>query len=323
MSNAVDRQRAARAAFRALHASGCFLLPNPWDVGTARYLEHLGFVAIATTSAGFAFSRGLPDDPSFVTLEMALGHAREMAGATSLPVNVDFQSGYADEPAGVAENVTRCIATGVAGLSIEDATGRVDAPLYDTRLAVERIEAARVAIDSVTARATDSASAFADRSLAGSSLEAGEPSLSGAPGDSPEAPVRAEERVVLTARCESYLVGHADPFRVAIERLTAFAAAGADCLYAPGVVDPTEIEAIVRAVAPKPVNVLIWKPIPGLTITRLAELGVRRISVGGALARMAWGGFIRAAQSLRSTGDFSVFGDAATSDAIERVFRER
>ncbi|MBK8229127.1 MAG: isocitrate lyase/phosphoenolpyruvate mutase family protein [Candidatus Eisenbacteria bacterium] len=282
MSNTSEHQRGARAAFRALHDSGCFLLPNPWDIGTARYLEHLGFAAIATTSAGFAFSRGLPDDPACVTLDLALGHAREMAAAISLPVNVDFQSGYADEPAGVAENVTRCIATGVAGLSIEDATGRSEAPLYEAKLAIERIEAALSAIDS-----------------------------------------EVEDRVMLTARCEAYLVGHADPFRVVIERLTAFAAAGADCLYAPGVTDPTEIEAIVRAVAPKPVNVLVWKPLPGLSMTRLADLGVRRVSVGGALARMAWGGFIRAAESLRSTGDFGVFGDAARSDSIERVFRER
>src|SRR5437868_14319425 len=200
--------------FRGLHQSGCFILPSPWDVGTAMYLHHLGFEALATTSAGFAFSQGRQDGA--VSCDEMLAHIREIVQATPLPVNADFQAGYADEADDVAANVKLCIATGVAGLSIEDNTGRTDeVRLYETDLAVTRIRAARAAIDA-----------------------------SGVP-------------VVLTGRCEAWLVGESDPFHVAIERLVAYAAAGADCLYAPGVSEPEEIAEIVRAVAPKPVNILV------------------------------------------------------------------
>jgi 2-methylisocitrate lyase-like PEP mutase family enzyme len=256
----------AIARFRAMHESGCFVLPNPWDVGSALYLQHLGFQALATTSAGVAFTRGLPDTVAAIPCEMMLDHIRDVVAATPLPVNADFQNGFADEPDGVASNVTRCIATGVAGLSIEDAAG--GSALYDFPLAVERIRAARAAIDA-----------------------------SGLP-------------VVLTARCEAWLVGEPDASRVARERLIAFAEAGADCLYAPGVRDAQEIDAIVKAVAPKPVNVLVSSPSPDLTVARLTDLGVRRISVGSALARVAWGAFIRAARSIASTGTFDALADA-------------
>ena len=243
----MNDQSSAIADFRALHESGCFVLPNPWDVGSAVYLQHLGFKALATTSAGFAFTQGLPDSVSAVPRDMMLAHIREVVEATPLPVNADFQTGYADEPEGVAANVALCIATGVAGLSIEDATGDSAQPLYELDLAIERIRAARAAIDA-----------------------------SGIP-------------VVLTARCEAWLVGQPDPLRVSLERLTKFAEAGADCLYAPGVREPDEIAAIVKAVSPKPVNVLVSAPNPALSVSRLADLGVRRISVGSALARVAWG----------------------------------
>jgi 2-methylisocitrate lyase-like PEP mutase family enzyme len=269
MNKPNETQSSAIAAFRSLHASGCFVLPNPWDVGSAVYLRHLGFKALATTSAGFAFSQGLPDSVSAVPRDLMLGHVRDVVAATPLPVNADFQTGYADEPEGVAVNVALCIGTGVAGLSIEDATGESATPLYEFELAVERVRAARAAIDA-----------------------------SGIP-------------VVLTARCEAWLVGQTDPARVAIERLVAFAEAGADCLYAPGVREPDDIAAIVKAVAPKPVNVLVSAPNPALTVARLADLGVRRISVGSALARVAWSAFIRAAQSIAETGSFDAFAEAA------------
>ena len=279
MNDPTAAQSSAVATFRALHESGCFVLPNPWDVGTARYLEHLGFKALATTSAGFAFSRGLPDGA--VPLDDMLTHIRDIVTATTLPVNADFMGGFADEPAGVAENVALCIETGVAGLSIEDSTGDSAAPLYDFNLAVERIRAARRAIDA-----------------------------SGIP-------------VVLTARCEAWLVGYPDASRVSRERLTAFADAGADCLYAPGTRDPEEIAAIVQAVSPKPVNALMFAPSPTLSVSRLTDLGVRRISVGGALARVAWGAFIRAAQSIATTGTFDALGDAVPSAELNGVFAKR
>lgn len=266
MTNITPAQRSAIAEFRALHQSGCFILPNPWDVGSARVLHRLGFRALATTSAGFAWTRGKPDDTAAVPLAEVLAHCAEVAAATPLPVNADFQNGYADDPGGVAENVARCIATGVAGLSIEDATGDGAAPLYERGLAIERIRAARAAVDA-----------------------------SGVP-------------VVLTARCEAWLVGDPDAFRVATDRLVAFAEAGADCLYAPGVQDAEQIAAIVRAVAPKPVNVLVSAPIPGLTFARLAELGVRRVSVGSSAARAAWAGFMRAARAL-AEGSFDGLAD--------------
>ena len=269
------------ARFRALHESGCFVLPNPWDAGTAVYLQHLGFEALATTSAGFAFSRGLPDSVSAVSRGMMLVHISEVVEATPLPVNADFQTGYADEPEGIATNVALCIATGVAGLSIEDATGDSASPLYEHSLAIERIKAARAAIDA-----------------------------SGIP-------------VVLTARCEAWLVGHPNPASVAIERLVAFADAGADCLYAPGVHLPDEIEAIVKAVSPKPVNVLVSRFNSDLTVSRLADLGVRRVSVGSALACVAWGGFMRAARSIAQSGSFDAFADAAPYDEINDLFQKR
>jgi len=267
--------------FRDLHGSGCFLLPNPWDVGTAAYLEHLGFAALATTSAGFAFTRGLPDEVWAIPRDLMLQHVREIVGATTLPVNADFQSGYADEPEGVAANVALCVATGVAGLSIEDATGDAAAPLYERKLAVERIRAARAAIDA-------------------SNLP-----------------------VVLTARCEAWLVGVPDPARIALDRLVAFADAGADCLYAPGVRDPGLIGDLVKAVSPKAVNVLVAGPSQELSLPRLTDLGVRRISVGSALARVAWGAFLRAARSLASTGTFEHFVGAARFPEPDALFLGR
>ena len=272
-------QLSAIATFRDLHASGCFVLPNPWDIGSAIYLQHLGFKALATTSAGFAFSRGLPDSVSAVPRDLMLAHICEVATATSLPLNADFQTGYADEPEGVAESVALCIATGVAGLSIEDASGDRLAPLYDFELAVARIKAARAAID---------ASGIA---------------------------------VLLTARCEAWLVGQSDPLNVALKRLVAFAEAGADCLYAPGVSQPAEIAAIVKAVSPKPINVLVSRFNSELTVTRLADLGVRRISVGSALACVAWGAFIRAARNIAEHGSFEALGDAAPFAEINDLFK--
>jgi len=264
--------------FRTLHQSGCFILPNPWDVGTAVYLHHLGFEAVATTSAGFAFSRGKQDGA--VPRDEMLAHIHEIVEATPLPVNADFQSGYADQPGDVAANVQLCLATGVAGLSIEDNTGRTDVPLYETGLAVDRIRAARDAIDA-----------------------------SGIP-------------VVLTGRCEAWLVGEADAFHVAIERLVAYAAAGADCLYAPGVSEPEQIAEIVRAVAPKPVNVLVSGFNHHLSIGQLSDLGVRRISIGSGLALVAWNAFIRAARSLTS-GSFKALAEAARSDELNKLFSQR
>src|SRR5437588_3867118 len=264
--------------FRGLHKSGCFVLPNPWDIGTAIYLHHLGFEALATTSAGFAFSRGRQDGA--VPRDEMLAHIREIVEATPLPVNADFQAGYADQPEGVATNVKLCVTTGVAGLSIEDNSGRTDAPLYETGLAVDRIRAARETIDA-----------------------------SGIP-------------VVLTGRCEAWLVGEADPFHVAIERLVAYAAAGADCLYAPGVSEPKEIAEIVRAVAPKPLNVLVSGFNHHLSMSQLSDLGVRRISVGSGLALVAWSAFIRAARSLTS-GSFKGLADAASSDELNQIFGQR
>jgi 2-methylisocitrate lyase-like PEP mutase family enzyme len=266
--------------FRELHKSGCFVLPNPWDAGSAVYLHHLGFKALATTSSGFAFSRGLPDDIRAVPRDTVLAHFREIVAATPLPVNADFQNGHADEPEHVAENVALCVATGVAGLSIEDSVVNESKGLYDFELAIERVKAARRAIDQ-----------------------------SGVP-------------VVLTARCEAWLVGDSDPFATSMKRLTAYAGAGADCLYAPGVVDPSQIQAIVKAVAPKPVNVLAHRADPNLTLAKLTDLGVRRISVGSALARVAWGAFIRAAKEIATEGTFEAFGNAASGVELNNLFRE-
>jgi 2-methylisocitrate lyase-like PEP mutase family enzyme len=264
-----------RSTFRALHEAGCFVLPNPWDRGSARYLESLGFKALATTSAGFAFSRARPDNG--VSLEMMLEHIAEIVEATDLPVNADFENCFADDPAGVAANVKACIETGVAGLSIEDSTRGGGEPLYSLDLAVERVKAARKAVDA-------------------------------AGGD-----------VVLTARAECFFVGVQD-LDEAIRRLRAYAEAGAECLYAPGIRTREQIEAVVAAVAPKPMNVLIGWPAE-FTVAELGAMGVRRISTGGALALAAWGGFQRAAKGLAEDGTFAAFAQNARSPELNAFFR--
>jgi 2-methylisocitrate lyase-like PEP mutase family enzyme len=251
------------ATFRSLHAAGTFVMPNPWDAGSLRLLVHLGFPAVATTSSGWAWSRGRPDNG--LTLEAALAHFREMAAVSSVPVNGDFEGGFAIEPEGVAANVARAAETGVAGLSIEDSTGDADDPLFDFALAVARVRAARQALDAL-----------------------------GAP-------------VLLTARSEGFIVGRPD-LAETLRRLEAFADAGADCLYAPGIRTRAEIAAVVRAVSPKPVNVLVGADFT--TVEDLTTLGVRRISVGGALARAAWTGFMQAAQEIAEHGTFSRLGQA-------------
>jgi 2-methylisocitrate lyase-like PEP mutase family enzyme len=264
-----------RAAFARLHEAGCFVIPNPWDVGSARLLASLGFRALATTSAGHQFSRGQPDSVWGTSLEVVLAHVRELVAATDLPVNADFQSGHAHDPAGVAENVTACVATGVAGLSIEDATG-APGELYELDHAVERVRAARAAIDATGAR------------------------------------------VLLTARAESYLVGVPDPLPDALRRLTAYADAGADVLFAPGPRAAADLRAIVEAVAPRPVNALVSGDI-GLSVAALADLGVRRVSVGSGLARVAWGAVMRAAKGL-ADGRFDGFQGAATFAELNALF---
>lgn len=266
-----------RAAFRKLHESGCFVIPNPWDIGTARYLRYLGFQALATTSAGFAFSIGMPDAGWGVPRDLMLKHIAEIVSATDLPVNADFESGYSHEPQGVAANVRLCVETGVAGLSIEDATGDREMPLYDLPLAVERIQAARSAIE---ASAPD---------------------------------------VMLIARAECFLVGHTSPLREAIRRLQAYAEAGADVLYAPGVRERGDIQAIVAAVHPKPVNVLASA---GLKVSDLAELGVRRVSLGSSLARAAWTGFIRASKLIAEEGSFTGLDGAVPYAELNEFFRD-
>jgi len=265
-----------RAAFRKLHAGGCFVIPNPWDIGTTRYLQHIGFKALATTSAGFAFSRGLPD--AAVSRDDMLAHIAEIVAATYLPVNADFEGGYAQAPEGVAESVRLCVETGVAGLSIEDSTGEKNEPLYDLDLAVARMKAARAAIDK-------------------------------AGGD-----------VLLTGRAECFLVGRPD-LDETVWRLKAYSAAGADCLYAPGIRTPEQIAAVVKAAAPKPVNVLMPGAL-GITVADLEALGVRRISVGGTLARVAWGAFIRATKEIASDGRFDAFKEAAAHAEINGFFRD-
>jgi 2-methylisocitrate lyase-like PEP mutase family enzyme len=274
----ISSQTSLAGTFRRLHESGCFVLPNPWDIGTSIYLERLGFKALATTSAGFAFSRGKPDGA--VPRDEMLAHIREIVNVTALPVNADFMAGYADEPEEVAANVRLCIDTGVAGLSIEDNSGRKDSPLYEKKLATQRIRAARAAID-------DSKTA-----------------------------------VVLTGRCEAWLVGDPNPLHTALDRLTAYAEAGADCLYAPGVSDPTEIARIVNAIAPKPVNVLVSGFNHQLTLSELADLGVRRISVGSGLALAAWGAFLRAAQDIKTNGTFNLLANNAPSGNLNELFRK-
>src|SRR6266581_3468166 len=272
-------QNRAASKFRTMHESGCFVLPNPWDIGTAIYLEQLGFKALATTSAGFAFSRGKSDGA--VPRDEMLAHIREIVEATTLPVNADFLGGYADEPEDVAANVRLCLATGVAGLSIEDNTGRGDTPLYEKKLAVERVRAARAAIDD------------------------------------------SKSGVVLTGRCEAWLVRDPNPLHTALERLTAYAEAGADCLYAPGVSNPDEIMQIVKLVAPKPVNILVSGFNHQLSISQLTDLGVRRISVGSGLSLAAWGAFLRAAQDIKANGTFNLLANNAPFADLNELFREK
>jgi len=263
-----------RATFRKLHESGCWMIPNPWDVGSARYLQGLGFKALASTSSGFAWSVAQAD--TAVDVDTVLAHLKGICDATDVPVNADFEGGYAEDPAGVAANVTRCCATGVAGLSIEDSTGNKDKPLYDIPFAVERMKAARAAID------------------------------------------RAAPDVMLTGRAEGFISGVPDLEQM-IARLMAYSAAGADVLYAPGIRTREQIEAVCRAVAPKPVNFLNGAAF-GHSVSDLAAMGVRRISVGGALARSAWGGFMRMAKEIAEQGTFTGFKDSASGAELNAFF---
>jgi 2-methylisocitrate lyase-like PEP mutase family enzyme len=262
------------AAFRALHDSGCFVLPNPWDAGSALLLEHLGFKALASTSAGMAWSLGRADGA--VGLDEVLPHLALLVRATTLPVNADFEQGFADAPDAVAHNVLKALDTGIAGLSIEDYTGDAARGLYDFTLAVERVAAAKAAIESRGGGA------------------------------------------VLTARSEGFLRGKPD-LDETIRRLQAFAVAGADCLYAPGLRNEAEIRAVVAAVAPKPVNVLA----SDIPVATLAEWGVRRVSTGASLARTAWGGFRRAAEALATAGSIEAFAQGASGGELNRIFQPR
>jgi 2-methylisocitrate lyase-like PEP mutase family enzyme len=273
-----------RRAFRALHESGCFVIPNPWDVGSALYLQSLGFKALASTSSGFAWSQGRPDNG--VARDRVLEHLAALAAATEVPLNADFENGFAADAAGVAESVRMAVETGVAGISIEDSvgpqlaatrpSGAGAAPLFDLPTAVERVGAARRAIDA-------------------------------AGGD-----------VLLVARAECFLVGVPD-IELTIARLKAYAGAGADCLYAPGIRSAVHIRAVVEAVHPKPVNLLMGAP-AGLTLAEVANLGVRRVSVGGALARAAWGGFMHAAREIAERGSLDGLAGAATHPAVNALF---
>ena len=262
-----------RRAFHALHESGCFVIPNPWDVGSARYLQSLGFKALATTSSGFAWSQGRPDGG--VPRDAVLAHLRELVEATDLPINADFENGFAADSAGVAESVRLAVAAGVAGLSIEDSTGDAAHPLFDVDTAVDRLRAARRAIDA-------------------------------AGGDT-----------LLVGRADCFLVGRPD-IDETIARLKAYADAGADCLYAPGLRSTEQIAAVVAAVAPKPVNLLVGSDFT--TVAELAEAGVRRISVWGALARVAWGGFLEAAKEIAGQGTFQGLTRAVSWAEIEGAF---
>jgi 2-methylisocitrate lyase-like PEP mutase family enzyme len=263
-----------RQSFRELHESGCFLIPNPWDIGSARYLAGQGFKALASTSSGAAWSMGRPDGK--LTLQEVLPHLREIVAATDLPVNADFESGYADDAGGVAQSVRLAIETGVAGLSIEDATGDPADPLRDIASAVNRMRAARSAIDA------------------------------------------SGSETLLIGRAENFVVGRPD-LDDTIARLKAYAEAGADCLYAPGIRTREQIAAVVAAVAPKPVNLLVGAT-SELTMQDIAALGVRRVSIGGALARAAWGGFMRAAHTLAQHGRFDGFADAASGAELNAFF---
>ncbi len=260
-----------RAAFLDLHRSGCFVIPNPWDVGSARYLVSLGFKALATTSSGLAWSRGHADN--HVPIDDVLRHFAEIAAAVEVPLNGDFEGGFALEAEEVAANVRRAIGAGISGVSIEDSTGNPDAPLFERALAIERVRAAATAA--------------------------------------------AESGVLLTARSEGFIVGRPD-LAETLRRLTAYADAGADCLYAPGIKSSDEIAAVVAAVAPKPVNVLVGGSFA--TVSRLREMGVRRVSVGGALARAAWGGLMAAATEIAFQGTFHALDDAAPFDRVDGLF---
>jgi len=262
-----------RAAFHKLHEKGCFIIPNPFDVGSARALEHLGFKAIASTSAGFAWTIGKADNR--VTVDDVCHHLTAICAAVDIPVNADFEGGFAVEPEGVAKNVARGVKTGVAGLSIEDSTGDKNKPLFEAALAVERIKAARKAID-------------ADKS-----------------------------GVMLTGRCEGFLWGVTD-LKLVIERLQAYSEAGADCLYAPGIKTRGDIAAVVKAVHPKPVNLLIGAS--GLSLPQAEELGVRRISVGGSLARSAWGGYMKAAKEMAEKGTFTELASGYPGGELNKMF---
>jgi methylisocitrate lyase len=259
--------------FHRLHETGCFVIPNPWDVGSARVLAGLGFPALATTSSGFAWSMGRRDTQ--VPLDAALAHFRAIARSVEVPVSADFEGGFAVEPESVAANVAMAATTGISGLSIEDSTGDPAAPLIDASLAVERIRAARQAID-------DSGTG-----------------------------------ILLTGRSEGFIAGRPD-LRETIRRLSAYAEAGADCLYAPGIRAPEDIAAVVEAVSPRPVNVLVGADFT--SVARLADLGVRRISVGGALARAAWTGFLGAAREIAESGTFTALGGAVPFDELEELF---
>ena len=261
-------------AFRALHHSGCFVIPNPWDVGSARILAQLGFSALATTSSGFAWTLGRADN--HVTLDEVLAHLRAMTASVDIPFNADFEGGFAVEPADVAVNVTAATATGIAGLSIEDSTGDDASPLFEFSLAVERVRAARQAIDA------------------------------------------SGTGVLLTGRSEGFVAGRPD-LKETIRRLTAYAEAGAECLFAPGLGTMEEIRAVVSAVAPRPVNVLVGSGFT--TVAELEQAGVRRISVGGALARTAWGAFYEAATEIRDKGVFSRMASGVPFASVNDFFR--
>jgi 2-methylisocitrate lyase-like PEP mutase family enzyme len=263
-----------RAHFRKLHESGCFVLPNPFDVGSAKALQHLGFKAIASTSAGFAWTIGKADNR--VDVEEVCAHLAAISAAVDVPVNADFEGGFAHDPEGVAANVARGVKTGIAGLSIEDSTGDKAKPLYDRDVAIARIKAARKAID-------------ADQS-----------------------------GVLLTGRCEAFLWGQPD-LKLVIDRLLAYSEAGADCLYAPGIKTREEIAAVVKAVHPKPVNLLIGAS--GLSLAEATDLGVRRISVGGSLARSAWAGFMTAAKEMAEKGTFTELASGYPGGELNKMFR--
>ena len=269
MTQPADRVR----AFHQLHEHGCFVIPNPWDIGSARMLAQLGFKALATTSAGFAWSIGRADHQ--VTLESTLDHLLVISQAVDVPINADFGDGFGVEPVAVASHVGQAAATGIAGLSIEDSTGDPQNPLFDFTLAVERIKAARQAID------------------------------------------RTGTGVLLTGRSEGFIAGRPD-IGETVRRLTAYADAGADCLYAPGLKTMADIKTVIAAVAPKPVNVLVATDFA--TVADLAAAGVRRISVGGALARTAWTGFLAAAREIVEQGTFAALSKATSGVEINRLF---